>query len=110
MAQCPLCRLTDFCPPCSNPKVHKCIVAFEQMSKERVQLEEALNLANAEMGQSRGHAQMLQLHLAAEEEDHKRQQAHLEQIAENALLARVNQIEARAENDRVALSLSLIHI
>eukprot|EP00975_Prorocentrum_lima_P038649 8118727-Prorocentrum_lima.AAC.1 len=61
-------------------------------------------MSNAEMGQSRGHAQMLQLRLAAEAEDHKRQQAHLEQVAENVLLTRIQQVEARAENDRVALA------
>eukprot|EP00975_Prorocentrum_lima_P006243 1344947-Prorocentrum_lima.AAC.1 len=74
--------MTDFCPQCSNPKIHKCVVAFEQMSKERVQLEEALNRTNVEMGQSRGHAQMLQQRLAAEVEDHRRQQERIEHIAE----------------------------
>eukprot|EP00975_Prorocentrum_lima_P051391 10765151-Prorocentrum_lima.AAC.1 len=70
------------------------------MSRERVQLEEALNRTTAEMGQTRGHAQMLQQRLAAEMEDHRRQQENIEQIAESALLWRVNQIEARAETDR----------
>eukprot|EP00975_Prorocentrum_lima_P067828 12917214-Prorocentrum_lima.AAC.1 len=47
---------------------------------------------------------MLQQRLAVEVEDHRRQQEQFEQIAENALLSRVNQIEARAETDRLALS------
>eukprot|EP00975_Prorocentrum_lima_P053024 11116432-Prorocentrum_lima.AAC.1 len=56
------------------------------------------------MGQTRGHAQMLQQRLAAEIEDRRRQQEIIEQIAESALLSRVNQIEARAETDRQVLS------
>eukprot|EP00975_Prorocentrum_lima_P058922 12356105-Prorocentrum_lima.AAC.1 len=61
-------------------------------------------MSNAEMGQSRGHAQMLQRRLATEAEDHKNQQARLEQVAESVLLTRIQQVEARAENDRVILA------
>eukprot|EP00975_Prorocentrum_lima_P041451 8707439-Prorocentrum_lima.AAC.1 len=74
------------------------------MSKERVQLEEVLIRTNAEMGQSRGQAQMLQQRLAAEAEEHRRQQEILEQVAERALQSRIGQVETRAEIDRLALA------